>query len=204
MGEYFSFFDNFCSIQKMKRGPKPRNNNQITEEIVRDYKPKGQYADLLPFSLDDREQTVNLERFVFIKQALDKAIDLDPDPTNKDTTFSRLDLSEINKLRREAFQVAFQLVCPDRTLQFKERTNLHFSSQSTVNLRQSRSRSQSERGVYGVPGGVCRYLIAKMFSVRGRDTTFLPSLLTFDGIMKENTLEKVRPVLLSAAPSVKP
>ena len=101
VGEYFSFFDNFYSIQKKKRGPKPCNNNQITEEIVRDYKPKGQYADLLPFSLDDRERTVNLEQFVFIKQALDKAID--PDPTNKDTTFLWLDISEINKLRREVF-----------------------------------------------------------------------------------------------------
>ena len=27
-------------------------------------------------------------------------------------------------------EVVFQFVCPERTLQFKERTNLHFSSQS--------------------------------------------------------------------------
>lgn len=100
VGEYYSFYDNFCSIQNKKRGPKSMNNNQITEETIRTFKPNGQYADLLPFSLDE-ERSVKLGNYAFITQALSEAIT--PYLSERDTSFLRLDISEINKVRHKVY-----------------------------------------------------------------------------------------------------
>lgn len=99
VGEYYSFYDNFCSIQKKKRGRKRKDFDQAKEETVRTLLPNGQYANFLPFSLNE-ERTVPLGGFVFITQALNEAID--PSISHPDTSFLRLTIPEINELREEA------------------------------------------------------------------------------------------------------
>lgn len=99
VGEYDSFYDNFCSIQKQKPGPKRKEFNQAKEETVRILTPNGQYADLLPFSPDE-ERTVNLGDYGFITKALKEATD--KSANNPDTSFFRLSIPEINELRHNA------------------------------------------------------------------------------------------------------
>lgn len=99
VGEYYSFYDNFCSIQKKKRGRKRKDYDQAKEETVRTFMPNGQYADILPFSLDE-ERTVCLGGFGFITQALKEATDMCI--SHPDTSFLRLTISEINELRGDA------------------------------------------------------------------------------------------------------
>ena len=105
VGEFFSFYDNFYSIQKKKSGRKPKNNQEVTKDIARTFRMKGQYGKLLPFTYKEKNRKVNIIEHRFIVNAISDAEQQNSKTKNtkkRDTSFFRLGIEDINELRRES------------------------------------------------------------------------------------------------------